>query len=145
MAEFEHQRVIPAEPRAVFEVAAQPELLNSWTPDGVDVEPSGPGVLRAWVSSGSEVADEPGFVEANADELRLEWGGAGEQGYGGWLQVEPDGGDGRGSVATLHLTFTGGQSETLDGEISEEADRRVEEALDRLAALVAEQTAGESP
>lgn len=142
--EFEHRREIPAEPRVVFDVVANRETLGNWAPEGVEVEPSDtPGGLHAWVTSGSEVYDAEGFVNVDSDELRLEWGGNGGEGYDGWLQVEQDE---RGeqsssghSTVTLHLTFAGDQAEALGGELSEEADQRMEQALDRLAALVADQ------
>ncbi|EHR49839.1 Polyketide cyclase / dehydrase and lipid transport [Saccharomonospora marina XMU15] len=143
MTEFEHRRTIPARARTVFDVAAAGPTLNAWTPDGVEVEPEGPGTLHAWVSSGSEVYDATGYVEADPDALRLEWGGT-EHDYEGWLQVEPDVSTPDRSVATLHLTFGGEQPETLGGEASEQADRRVAEALDRLAALAVERAGGGS-
>lgn len=126
----------------MFRVATEPQTLNSWTPDGVEVEPAGPGALHAWVESGSDVYDETGYVEVDHDQLRMEWGKSDEL-YTGWFTVEPDEHTvNGGSVATLHLVFAGNQSETLGGEISEEADLRVDEALDRLAALVTSQAGG---
>lgn len=141
MAEFEHSRAIPARARAVFDVAAEIPALNDWAPDGVEVEPEGTDTLHAWVSSGSEVYDATAYVEADPDRLRLAWGGT-EHDYEGWLQVEPDASAADSSVATLHLTFAGEQPETLGGEAGEQADRRVAEALDRLASLVVERTGG---
>lgn len=145
MAEFEHQRAIPAEPQVVFDVAADPPTLNSWTPDGVELEPAGPpgsagaDEVHARVESGSNVYDATGYVDVDRDDLRMEWGGD-EDLYTGWLQVEPD--EENGSVATLHLTFAGNQSETLGGEISEKTDLQVSQALDRLASLVADRAGG---
>ncbi|WP_019813293.1 SRPBCC family protein [Saccharomonospora saliphila] len=160
MSEFEHTRVIPAEPGVVFDIASGEPTLNSWTPEGVEVEPAGRGALHAWIAEGSEIHDAFGYVDVDRDRLRMEWGGT-ESGYDGWLQVVPDDGtadatgaesaegadsagraDGTGgSVATLHLTFTD-EGAALGGERGEEADRRVEQALDRLAALVRERTGG---
>ncbi|PRX48641.1 polyketide cyclase/dehydrase/lipid transport protein [Prauserella shujinwangii] len=142
MAEFEHQRDIAAAPRAVFDVATDLRTIDSWSPDGVQIEESDatPGELRAWVSSGSEVYDAEGYVNVDAAELRLEWGSNDSARYEGWLQVEPGSRGDLHSVATLHITFGGKQPETLGGEFSEEVDRRIEESLDRLAALVAERT-----
>lgn len=125
----------------MFDVAAERPALNDWAPDGVEVEPEGPDTLHAWVASGSEVYDATAYIDADPDRLRLEWGGT-EQDYEGWLQVEPDASTPDSSVATLHLTFAGHQPETLDGEAGAEADRRVAEALDRLAALVVERAGG---
>lgn len=142
MSEFEHQRTIPADPLTAFDIASGPGTLNAWTPEGVDVEPAGEGALHAWVSSGSEVHDATGFVDVDRERRRLSWGGSGDEHYDGWLQIDPADDARSGSVATMHLTFAGKQAEALGGELSEEADRRIEEALDRLAALVAEQTGG---
>ncbi|WP_199430093.1 SRPBCC family protein [Qaidamihabitans albus] len=145
MAEFEHQREISADPQAVFEVATSMRTLSSWAPEGVEVEQADtPGKLHAWVSSGSEIYDAEGFVSVDRDERRLEWGGTGDEGYDGWLQIDPDERDSeRHSIATMHLTFAGEQPEALGGEFTEEADRRIEQSLDRLAALVAERLGGE--
>ncbi len=160
MTEFEHTRVISADPGVVFDIASGEPTLNDWAPEGVEVESAGHGALHAWVSEGSEVHDAFGYVEVDRERRRMEWGGT-DADYDGWLQVDPDdgtaeatgtasaegavgaGGTGTpGSVATLHLTFRGGQQPDLGGEESEETDRRVEQALDRLAALVREQTGG---
>lgn len=140
MTEFEHTRVIAAEPELVFDVAAGP-ALNDWTPEGVEVEPAGEGELHAWVASGSEVKDAFGYLDADRDRLRLSWGGTDAE-YDGWLQVERHEGDGAGALATLHVTFSGDQPETLGGEYSEDVDRRIEQALDRLTALVRDRSSG---
>ena len=58
MTEFEKTRVIDAEPELVFDVASSMTSLESWTPEGVEVEPTGEGTLHAWVSSGSEVRED---------------------------------------------------------------------------------------
>lgn len=124
----------------MFTIATDPETLNSWTPEGVHVESAGPGALHAWVESGSDVYDETGYVEVDHDQMRMEWGGNDEL-YTGWLLVEPNNHtENAGSVATLHLIFEGNQSETLDGEMTAQADLRVDEALDRLATLVTSQS-----
>ncbi|WP_024875992.1 SRPBCC family protein [Saccharomonospora piscinae] len=140
MADFEHTRVIAASPEVVFDLASSPSVLDSWTPEGVEVESEGDGALHAWIASGSEVHDEDGYLDADRDRMRLRWGGT-DRDYEGWLQVEPhDAGGGapagQATLATLHVTFSGSQPETLGGEYSEEVDRGIEQALDRLVALV---------
>ncbi|CAM2842411.1 SRPBCC family protein [Saccharomonospora xinjiangensis] len=140
MADFEHTRVIDADPRAVFDIASAESSLDSWTPEGIEVESEGGGVLHTWVSSGSEVRDETGYVEADREQLRLRWGGT-ETGYEGWLQLEPraEGQPGH-TLATLHVTCTGAAPETLGGEYSADVETWIEQALDRLAALVHDST-----
>ncbi|WP_197320333.1 SRPBCC family protein [Saccharomonospora sp. NB11] len=140
MTDFEHTRVIDADPRVVFDVASSIASLDSWTPEGVEVEPEGDGTLHAWVDSGSEVRDETGYVDADRDRMRLRWGGD-DTGYEGWLQIEPHGGAGsRAALATLHVGFAGPAPETLGGERSADVDSRIEQALDRLASLVQDRT-----
>ncbi|WP_298178591.1 SRPBCC family protein [Saccharomonospora sp.] len=135
MTDFEQTRVIDAKPEVVFDIASSMSSLESWTPEGVDVEHTGDGTLHAWVSSGSEVRDEYGYVDTDRERLRLQWGGT-DTGYEGWLQAEPHGAKGDSTLATLHVSFSGDQPETLGGEYSEEVDRKIEEALDRLSMLV---------
>ncbi|EHR60257.1 SRPBCC family protein [Saccharomonospora cyanea] len=145
MADFEHTRVIDAEPRVVFDIASSESSLDSWTPEGVEVEPQGEGTLHAWVASGSDVHDETGYLDTDRDRMRLRWGGT-DTGYEGWLQIEPhgdsgSGGSGRpGTLATLHVTFEGGAPETMGGEHSASVDNRIEQALDRLVSLVHDRT-----
>ncbi|ACU96205.1 SRPBCC family protein [Saccharomonospora viridis] len=140
MTEFEKTRVIDAEPELVFDVASSMTSLESWTPEGVEVEPTGEGTLHAWVSSGSEVRDEYGYFDTDRDRLLLQWGGT-DTGYEGWLQAEPHG-TGDSTLATLHVSFTGDQPEALGGEYSADVDSKIEQALDRLSALVNDRVGG---
>lgn len=143
MTDFEQTRVIDADPRVVFDIASTLTSLDSWTPEGVEVEPEGEGTLHAWVASGSEVRDQTGYVDADRDRMRLRWGGQ-DTGYEGWLQIEPQGGGGSNAtlatLATLHIEFAGDAPETLGGEQSADVDSRIEQALDRLNSLVQDRT-----
>ncbi|EHK89287.1 SRPBCC family protein [Saccharomonospora azurea] len=140
MTDFEQTRVIDADPRVVFDIASTLTSLDSWTPEGVEVEPEGEGTLHAWVASGSEVRDQTGYVDADRDRMRLRWGGQ-DTGYEGWLQIEPHGdGGSNATLATLHIEFAGDAPETLGGEQSADVDSRIEQALDRLNSLVQDRT-----
>ncbi|EIE98195.1 SRPBCC family protein [Saccharomonospora glauca] len=139
MTDFEHTRVIDADPRTVFDIASSMTSLDSWTPEGVEVEPEGEGTLHARVASGSDVHDETGYVDTDRDRMRLRWGGT-DTGYEGWLQIEPHTNGGSNTLATLHVKFEGGAPETLGGEHTASVDSRIEQALDRLSALVRDRT-----
>ncbi|MEU4741902.1 SRPBCC family protein [Actinosynnema sp. NPDC023658] len=133
MAEFEHEQTIPVDARVVFDLARDVTAMQAWLPDGVQVEESGPERVTGRVSVGDDIDEAEGYLAADAEQRRLEWGDLEDGGYSGWLQVDEDG-PGRSRVV-LHLDVRGEHESAMGGEGHELTDEHVVQALDRLAVL----------
>jgi uncharacterized protein YndB with AHSA1/START domain len=138
MAEFEREKQMPAEAERVFDVVADIEHLDRWLPDTVAVHPTGADAVDVDVQRPDGEHHATGTVGVRREQLRLEWGGRGTADYTGWLQVSHA--DGGRSYVTLHLSFLGDQPESHGGKAAADLERRLDDALDRLAELVAERT-----
>ncbi|MFD1152500.1 SRPBCC family protein [Saccharothrix hoggarensis] len=148
MAEFEREQTIPVDARTVFDLARDVTAMDAWLPDGLQVEPSGPergeGVepadgterVTGRVSMGDEIDEAEGYLAADVEQRRLEWGDLEDGGYSGWLQVDEDGPDR--SRVVLHLDVRGDHPQAVDGEAHEITDEHLAQALERLAALATE-------
>lgn len=111
MAEYEASRVLPADPRTVLDVVADPVRLPRWLPSVTDARITGPEEVRlSGVTGAGEYADT-GFFRAQPDQLRVEWGSASRGGepatYAGWLQIadRTSRDDGSSCEVTVHLSF----------------------------------------
>ncbi|TQM84128.1 polyketide cyclase/dehydrase/lipid transport protein [Saccharothrix saharensis] len=133
MAEYEHEQTIPVDARVVFDLARDVSAMEAWLPDGLQVEPSGPERVTGRVSMGDEIDEAEGYLAADDEQRRLEWGDLEGGGYSGWLQVD-DAGPGRSRVV-LHLDVGGEHPAAVGGEAHEITDEHLEQALNRLAAL----------
>ena len=133
MAEFEHEQTVPVDARVVFDLARDVTAMDAWLPDGLQVEPSGPERVTGRVSMGDEIDEAEGYLAADAEQRRLEWGDLEGGGYSGWLQVD-DEGPGRSRVV-LHLDVGGEHQAAVGGEAHEITDEHLVQALSRLAAL----------
>ena len=138
MAEFEGEKLMPADAERVFDIVADVDNLDRWLPGMVSVHPSGGEAVDVDVERSDEEHHATGTLGVRREQLRLEWGGRGTADYAGWLQVAHA--DGGRSSVTLHLSFLGDQPESHGGAAAEDLQRRLDEALDRLAELVAERT-----
>lgn len=124
---------MPAPRERVFEVATDVEALSSWLPPGMSVRPAGPEVVAVSTGGNGEIE---GLFRGQGDQMRLEWGDRGRDEYSGWLQLYAL--DDRQSEANLHLSFRGRHRLAHHGRADEEVPRMLGEALERLAALVAQ-------
>jgi hypothetical protein len=138
MAEYEHEQTVPVDARVVFDLARDVSAMEAWLPDGLQVEPSGPERVTGRVSMGDEIDEAEGYLAADTEQRRLEWGDLEGGGYSGWLQVDEEG-PGRSRVV-LHLDVTGDHPEALGGEAHEITDEYLAQALDRLATLATQTT-----
>lgn len=86
----------------------------------VKAEPESKGRLHVAADVSGRHEEGDARFHGDAHRRRIEWGGT-ASGYGGWLQVEPDG-EGRRSRVTIHLTTT------TDHE-SDEVERAIDETL----------------
>lgn len=133
-AEYELNRRIAAPREAVYRVVTDVRTLPRWLPEGVSVEPEGPNTLRGHGQTAGHDYAGDGLVDADAEQLRLEWGSRDDDEYAGWLQVYASGPGA--SKANLHLSFREPSPFAHHGRVDEEVPKRMAEALDRLAALV---------
>ncbi|MEU4442997.1 SRPBCC family protein [Actinosynnema sp. NPDC050801] len=133
MAEFEHEQAIPVDARVVFDLARDVTAMEAWLPDGLQVERSGPERVTGRVSMGDEIDEAEGYLAADTEQRRLEWGDLDGGGYSGWLQVD-DEGPGRSRVV-LHLDVGGEHPAAEGGEAHEITDEHLVQALSRLASL----------
>lgn len=133
MAEYEHEQTVPVDARVVFDLARDVSAMEAWLPDGLQVEPSGPERVTGRVSMGDEIDEAEGYLAADTEQRRLEWGDLEGGGYSGWLQVD-DEGPGRSRVV-LHLDVGGDHPAAGSGEAHEITDEHLVQALSRLAAL----------
>lgn len=137
MAEFEREQQMPADAEQVFDIVSDVEQLDRWLPDLVSVHPSGAQAVDVDVQRPDGEHHGNGTLGVHRDQLRMEWGRRGTADYTGWLQVAHSD-PGRSSV-TLHLSFLGDQPETHNGDAAADIQSQLDDALDRLADLVAEQ------
>lgn len=133
MAEYEHEQTVPVDAGVVFDLARDVTAMQAWLPDGLQVEPSGPERVTGRVSLGDEEDEAEGYLAADVEQRRLEWGDLDRGGYSGWLQVDEQG-PGRSRVV-LHLDVSGEHHAAVGGEAHEITDEQLVQALDRLAAL----------
>jgi hypothetical protein len=134
MATFERERTMPVGASALFGLVQDVAAMDAWLPDGLQVESDGPERVVGHVYMGNEVRDGEGYFTVDAEERRLEWGDLEGRGYGGWLQVN-ERGPGK-STAVLHLDVVGDHPEAVGGGTHEITDEYLDQALDRLAAVV---------
>lgn len=138
MAEFEREKQMPAPAERVFTLVSDVEHLDRWLPDMVSVHPSGRDAVDVDVHRPEGDQHGTGTLGIRREQLRLEWGSRGTDDYTGWLQVA-HAEDGT-SWVTLHLSFLGDQPEAHGGSAPAEIERRLDDALDHLADLVAERS-----
>lgn len=101
MSEYEASRTVAAAPESIFDVAADPAVMDEWLPRDVHVVSADPPEVTVTHGDGTE--RERALMRAERDQLRLEWGTRDTDEYAGWLQVT---GLGTGpSEVTVHLSF----------------------------------------
>ena len=119
---------MPADADVVFDVVSDLEAMTTWLPGAVEIELSGPNVIRLWVRAGEDDVDLERRVRIDWERLRIEWGSESTTSYSGWLQVQrltP----GR-SAVTVEVKGPAGVAHSR-------VNAWVEEALDALATVVA--------
>lgn len=125
MSEHERSRTMPAPPQLVFDQARDLDRLDHWLPQDLHVRPD---IMPAvTVHEDNTGQDARALMQADPDQLRIEWGTRDTGRYAGWLQVA-DSGTGASEV-TIHLSFFDNDHTPPDDEI----DHTLEESLTRLA------------
>lgn len=111
MAEFEVSRSMPAVREVVFAEATRLQVGADWLP-----QPAQTGA-----------ADQ---LEADAPQLRLEWGTPGSDAPAGWLAVEDR--DAGASEVTVHLVLPDAGGEDVEARLEQWLDRLYDSVLQRV-------------
>ena len=98
---FEESMMIQAAPFEVFEFVADVSNLPKYIPTTQQAQTQGPDRVRVQGEVHGHQYDSDGFLRADRQAMRLEWG-ADEGYYAGNLQIQPDG-DGCFVTVTIEL------------------------------------------
>lgn len=99
--DFERSRLIRVMPDDVFDFISAINNLPAYLPVVKHAEPQGEDRVRLDVRVRGQEHSADGYLRANDDRRRLEWGSdAGD--YRGWMTVEDEDGQAR---VTVHLTW----------------------------------------
>lgn len=119
---------MPADAETVFEVVSDLEYANTWLPRPVEVELSGPRLIRLWLSGRDDELSVERRVAIDWDSLRIAWGDDPVASCSGTLQVLRL--TGSRSAVTVRLTGPPGAAPSR-------IDAWVEAALDALETVIA--------
>jgi hypothetical protein len=119
---------MPADAEAVFDVVSDLDNMTTWLPDSVEVELSGPNLIRLWFPGRHADVDVERRVNVDWDRLRITWGSETTTSCSGTLQVLRLAADR--SAVSVWLTGPPGASMSS-------VDAWTEAALDALETVVA--------
>ncbi len=119
---------MPADAEAVFDIVSDLEHMTSWLPGSVEIELSGPNLIRLWLPGRHADLDLQRQVAIDWDRLRITWGNEPTTSCTGTLQVLRLAHDR--SAVTVQLTGPPGAS-------ASSVDTWVEAALDALETVIA--------
>lgn len=123
-------RSMLADAEAVFDVLSDLDNMTAWLPGSIEVELSGPNLIRLWLPGLHADVDVERQVDIDWDRLRITWGSETTTSCNGTLQVLrlPAGR----SAVRVRLTGPPGASRST-------VDAWVEAALDALESVVADE------
>ena len=101
--EYEETLLINAEAGQVFDFVSDIRNLPKYLPTTKDAQSQGEDRVRVQGEAQGHRYDSDGYLRANDEEKRLEWG-ADEGYYSGWMQVEPAGDQAK---VTVHISLRG--------------------------------------
>jgi hypothetical protein len=119
---------MPADADAVFDVVSDLDNLTTWLPGSVEVELSGPNLIRLWLPGRHADMDVERRIDIDWNRLRISWGSETTTSCSGTLQVlrlSP----GRSAVCVRVSGPPGSATGTVDAWI--------EDSLDALELVVA--------
>ena len=121
-------RSMPADAEAVFDVVSDLDNMTAWLPGAVEVELSGPNLIRVWFPGRHTDVDVERRVTVDWDRLRITWGSENNTSCSGTLQVLRLTSD----RSAVNVRLTG-----RPGAPARSVDAWVEAALDALQTAVA--------
>jgi uncharacterized protein YndB with AHSA1/START domain len=78
---------MPADAEAVFDVLTDLDNMTAWLPDSVEIELSGPNLIRLWFPGRHAGLDVERRVAIDWDRLRITWGTESTTSCSGTVQV----------------------------------------------------------
>lgn len=136
MAQYKQSIRIPAAPDEIFDFVANVRNLPKYLPTTRKAQPKGHEQVRVQgeVEGHRYVAD--GYLRADRENYRLEWG-ADEENYSGHLKIQPQ--DDL-SLVTVHLHFQ--PKATVEGE--QRTDEQIQQTLVDILESIRNEVTGES-
>ena len=119
---------MPADAETVFDIVSDLEYANTWLPGPVEIERSGPSLIRLWLAGRNDDLNVERRVAIDWESLRITWGSDPTASCSGTLQVLRLA-DTR-SAVTVRLTGPPGASPSR-------IDAWTESALDALETVIA--------
>jgi uncharacterized membrane protein len=101
--EFEQSIEVFAPADRIFEYLAEVKNVPEYLPTVKRAEPQQGERIRTQGQVGEKTYDSDGHFRPNQQNKRIEWGSDGENDYGGWLQVQDNGGTN--SQVTVHIHY----------------------------------------
>ena len=119
---------MPADAEAVFDIVSDLEYMTTWLPGSVEIERSGPNLVRLWLPGHNTELSVERQVATDWERLRITWGNDSTISWSGTLQVIRLNTDR--CAVTVDLTGPPAASRSL-------VDAWVESALDALETVIA--------
>lgn len=135
--ELERSKIVQGPAERVFAIASDVQHMTKWLPTTERVETDGPNHIHLEGERANAHYEGQGLLRARPEQLRLEWGSDRTGDYAGWLQVEHQGATDTSEVV-LHLSFFDELDKTYRAGHGDAVAAELEEALERLAQLVAD-------
>jgi uncharacterized protein YndB with AHSA1/START domain len=128
MADYERTVELAAPADRAFECLADPANMPKYVAMMTAADPKGGETVHVAAEVQGRHEEGDAHVHADPDRRRLDWGGEGEGGYRGWLEVvETD----RGSGVTVHI-----HAEHDSAEDQAAINRGFDETMQRIKELV---------
>jgi uncharacterized protein YndB with AHSA1/START domain len=129
MADYERTVEVAAPADGTFQCLADPANMPKYVAMMTTAEPAGGETVHVAAEVQGRHEEGDAHVRADPTARRLEWGGEGEGGYRGWLEVaETDGG----STVTVHIhaEHDSADDETVINRAFDETMRRMKELVE---------------
>jgi uncharacterized protein YndB with AHSA1/START domain len=128
MADYERTIEVTAPADRAFECLADPANMPKYVAMMTTAVPKGGETVHVAAEVQGRHEEGDAHVHADPERRRLEWGGQGESGYHGWLEVAESHG---GSSVTVHI-----HAEHDSGDDAAVIERSFDETMARMKQLV---------
>lgn len=137
--EYERSMTIDAPAEQIFDFMSEISNLPKYMPTTKRAESQGGERVRVQGEAEGHRYDADGYLRADRDAMRLEWG-ADEGYYSGYMQVEPQG-DSSAQV-TVHLSFRDTPAPDDDDSGDAPSPSDIEEGMQKSLESIANQVTG---
>jgi hypothetical protein len=134
MVDVDGSRSFDVTPDELWAVVADPARFSDWVPTMRVAEPSGGTEVHLEGESHGHRYSLNSSLRVDEDSRQLHWGTSDDQGYRGWLRVVDQA---PGSELHIHVAIPDARI-GHSGGAAEEIRQGMDDALNRLAALIAE-------